>query len=272
VRAAWIVALAGCDGVLGLHGVSLVDGRPDAPPPMCPAIGKVPTFTGQIGAIPARGCQSYTISSSMSTAAALCDDQIELGPTDQGLSPAPVPQLGATPAVPAIAPEGDVMVVRHQGATTSFQLDTLQLVGSQWQIVGASFSVPAIATTSSPSRAPTRRLLVSEGSEVVELESTTLGTWTMHDTYSVVSAPLALPSMVGGVALTEDGLRALFFVPSSATETGDSLYYADRATLDDQFGSASALAVPEPLESPYMTADCARIYFTALSTILYVEQ
>ena len=273
MRLASVVVLCGCDGVLGLRASGLADATDGRPSPTCPPIGTAPTFGGQLGAIPARGCDDYSISLATDTAIARCNfTSIASGPIDGPPTVLDLPYpMGPEPK---LAPEGNLLFVKYYSATPSqYAIDTLVSAGGSWAYASTYAPLGQLPTISAPSRGPDRRLLVADSQLDVleELADAGTGAWSMHDQYARASAPLLLPAAIEYVGLSEDGLRAIFSVPSGSFATTD-LYYADRQQIADRFGAATKLDVPANLATPYLREDCGRIYFSALDTILYIDQ
>jgi hypothetical protein len=51
------------------------------------------------------------------------------------------------------------------------------------------------------------------------------------------------------------------------------VFYADRASLTDRFNMPVPLpSVPEGVQWPFLTADCGRIYFSALNRVFFLVQ
>ncbi len=71
-------------------------------------------------------------------------------------------------------------------------------------------------------------------------------------------------------ALTSDGLRLI--IPGLDATGRSALFYTDRTDIDGTFGMATMLGAPADLSEPYMTDDCARLYFSALDTVFYISQ
>jgi hypothetical protein len=53
---------------------------------------------------------------------------------------------------------------------------------------------------------------------------------------------------------------------------GSGLYYVQRASIGVPFSTATLLADVPATGDAFMTDDCARIYFSALGSILWVQQ
>ncbi len=59
-----------CNQVFGIQPTHLA--LPDAPPPVCPALGTAPTFTGELVAVWTGGCTMYSPSELHDLALAEC--------------------------------------------------------------------------------------------------------------------------------------------------------------------------------------------------------
>jgi hypothetical protein len=65
----------------------------------------------------------------------------------------------------------------------------------------------------------------------------------------------------------------MFVVADDHAQQDGVVYYADRASIDDLFGTASPVdSVPTGIAWPHMTADCGRLYYSALGSVFYAEQ
>ena len=110
------------------------------------------------------------------------------------------------------------------------------------------------------------RLLISDdtylGYNEVHLDGT-LG-------YDHKAAELGLMSVLV-FSVSSDGLRAVV-VGLEASATTSSVYYTDRTALDTPFSPVRKLANVPSVQELSTTDDCARIYFPALGSILYLQQ
>jgi hypothetical protein len=71
--------------------------------------------------------------------------------------------------------------------------------------------------------------------------------------------------------LSADGLRMVFRAYESTGNTF-AVFYADRESIDARFGMAQPVAGVPDVSDPFMSDDCARIYFSGLGSLLYVDQ
>jgi hypothetical protein len=278
MRRAWLVALAGCNGVLGLRETQLADAF-ELPPPKCPELGTVPMFTGQLGAVPARGCTSYTISATTMQAAAACGPSpgpfVYMGPVDGSLAPVALDRPDAVDEA-KLAPEGDVLFTSLiVDSNTRYVLDTYVRDTTTWRLVAEFPAAPdqigAFPRLSAPSRGPDRRMLLYDLNNVtpllIELADSGTGQWYRRDVYP---PPPEVMGVIESLALTEDGLRAIVSTPFGS-------FYTDRQSISDRFVRAQPITtVPgtgyNGPSFPYLREDCGRLYFSGLGTILYIDQ
>jgi hypothetical protein len=206
-----------------------------------------------------------------------CDGQIyegELG-RDVALSPGitrddPTDILGA----PHPTPEGDRVIVKHvccgDLGTTYFNVYARSSDGS-WTNLGPPTGLPQfVVEISTPTRGDPRRVM-ARTFELYELESTNDLDWQQ------VGMPYASGELAPGLPLqaqlSPDGLRLVIV----STWTPDGFWYTSRPDLSSRFPPATMLTSPPLLvdngvASPFLSADCGRLYFEALDTEFYLEQ
>jgi len=277
-----MLAVCGCNQLLGVQQTQLYDGRPT---PMCPSIGTLPTLYGDTHELPAAGCTSYRVGSDVDIAIARCTLQaISRGPIDQMLTPVVMDPIGYIYNGPHVAPEGTSMFIAYNDVSTQRpQLREFDLQPDDSWRTGIEVALPApsrLAAYTPPTHGPDRRIVyeIADGAatSLEELSSVDGGPWQEAMRYPMTelgihnSTPFALeqPSM------TPDGLRLLFV--GSYTEPGPTIvngvFYADRVDIDQHFGVAQMLdRVPRDAREPYMTANCGRVYYTGLGAVYYVE-
>lgn len=146
----------------------------------------------------------------------------------------------------------------------------------------------------------------SGADELVEISDSS-GTWTELKRYAMKD-DMGNPLTVAQPSLSADGLR-LVFVTYTLTYTGgggiytinggagatsgttsgttsnfidpygggcisgtEAVFYADRMAKTDAFGVAHLIdSLPNQLSYPYMTANCGKIYFSALNRVYYYK-
>jgi len=201
---------------------------------------------------------------------------------------------------PRLAPEGDRVFFSHTNYTTyktkfiEFAWTGTELVRAREYLAPIDYQYGEYFSISTPSRGPDRHIVYTDYNntsmtyEVVEIAD---GGGTFVE---VARYPLTeLGAMLGPLdkpSLSPDGLRLVFLNSSYATQAGGGdttggapggwceyagsvVMYADRATTTDHFGAAQLLAtIPEQVDWPYMTADCGRMYVSALNRIFYFKQ
>ncbi|HSD87772.1 MAG TPA: hypothetical protein VLB44_09675, partial [Kofleriaceae bacterium] len=115
--------------------------------------------------------------------------------------------------------------------------------------------------------------------DFVEIANGT-GAWTELYRFPVTDLGLSSGATPMEISLSPDGLRLTFMTPGVWTMDSsgqyiysDPVFYAERAALTDRFNMPVALpSVPEQVQWPFMTADCGRIYFSALNRVFYLAQ
>lgn len=280
MRWSLLFVVGGCNQLLGLAPTTTDDARP---PPMCPSIGSLPTLYGELHQLPLRRCDSYTPSRKSGTAIAMCDGTIVSGAIDQPMAPItldPVP-----PRVergPRLSAEGDRLLFPIYDADLSkYEIAEYEpAANGTWRSARPAVPYADVLTElSAPTLGPDRRLVFQTYDTtitslvLVEL-SDKGGGWIENARYRI--GELSLAAITANYPnLTQDGLRLVFV--SDANVPGEryinqAVFYADRATLNDRFGTARVLDVaPHMIQTPYLTPDCGRLYFTALGTVFYME-
>lgn len=288
----WVPVLlaCGCNSVFGLTPTELVDAPPpiDAPdPPRCPAIGTIPAFGDDLRSIPAIGCTGYATNDS-GIAMAYCNNQVARGPVDGEMTPImmddPVYQ-------PRLAPDGDELFALHYNMTT-FLYELVDLVWRDNKLEQVGTYIPPSSATygfyssfSTPSRGPDRHIIYVDYNnttytyDLVEIANGT-GTWTEQSRVPVTDLGLPTGATPMQLSLSPDGLRLVFMTAGAWVMDGsgqytwiDPVFYADRASLTDRFSMVVALpSVPDQVQSPFLTADCGRIYFSALNRVFFLVQ
>ena len=68
-------------------------------------------------------------------------------------------------------------------------------------------------------------------------------------------------------------LEASFAAPLAPKGYINAVAYVDRASMDEPFGTPVPIAgTVLTFERPYLTDDCARLYFAGLGEVLYLQQ
>lgn len=94
--------------------------------------------------------------------------------------------------------------------------------------------------------------------------------WTDVASYDPVN-DLDVTSIGSIPNLSPDGLRmVLAAVPPM--DNRDHVMYSDRPTVTDRFRPAVRLTGAPDVIDPFLTEDCARIYFSGFGSVFYVEQ
>ena len=267
----WAVALlsCGCNQVLGLPATELSDGRS---PPACPPLGGVPTFYGDLLEVPARYCHRYVPSSDGKVALTvkgnntLMHGMVDRAPAPITLVPPPPDSVSFT-IMPM--PEGDRMLLLVRNAMTAGGTATEYTVQGDIAQGGTAYAIQAVDNLGTPSAGPDRRIVFQEYASVVEIADSGAG-WTEVRRYPI--AELGSVS-IQRASLSSDGLRFVFLSQAVVNNTSfNAVYYTDRATTSDHFGPARLVdTAPASVEDPYLTANCGRLYFSALDTVFYLQ-
>lgn len=267
-----ILALVGCNQIYGLEATKGRDAAPkeffDAPPDApftCPGDDSAPRFKPRFGQVPVGQCFAYTPSHDTKTAVAYCFGLgIAEGPIDGPLA-STIPPGTRTLFDPRLFPEGDRMFIRD--TTNGNRVDIYARQGTTWSATPFLTAVPNDWYVSNPSRGPDRRAIVLEyspaidGFVITEYVEQQPDAWTARPSYKLNTVNFGThPS------LSSDGLRMVF-----STFTG--VFYASRPTLADRFDKPIELTtLPNQASYVFLEDDCSRIYFSALETVLYLEQ
>lgn len=281
IAVVWLAALCGCNQILGLDptvalppaDAQYFDAPSDAPF-TCPPAGTLPLFSPVLHQIQ-QNCRFYSRSADWATAE--CRDT----PTRiaQGAPDGPFTSIGGLEDVnpfsyenPQLSPEGDELFVRYSdpGAATG-TIQVFRRNGSAWLPAGMvtidGVAISAEVAFGTPSRGPNRRMFVSnyDISDLREIELDASYHATVVATYLPAQVDTFLRSQPN---LTPDGLRIIFSVGGGVQ---DQVSYGDRATLADRFTIQTLQNVPTG-ETPFLTEDCGRIYFSSASSVLWVQR
>jgi hypothetical protein len=233
-------------------------------------------------------CTSYTVNRMGTEATAVCYDDTSAfasslveGVPDQPLmtvSGFPLPaQNGFSPR---LVPSGDQLIGVEISVADNqtvflfhvYQRDDPGNPFSTWTQV-SDLNVPSTAAASTLSMAPHPHMLSSPNQSFdtafTELAESDNGTWTTVKTHS--TSELGILEMSGfDFYLSPDGLRVIFEAAIGSQSDWYTLY-SDRPSISDRFRAAEVLSGVPAGFGPFMTADCSRVYFFGLGTILYVE-
>ncbi|HSD85902.1 MAG TPA: hypothetical protein VLB44_00250 [Kofleriaceae bacterium] len=135
--------------------------------------------------------------------------------------------------------------------------------------VHAPIALPAAVRIGTPSAGPTRRMFILEGTNIDELEIDATGVATVHDSFT--PADLGLTFIANAPNLTPDGLHLV----AAGIVTGDiwqRVVYSDRPDLASRFRTADLIPGVALVNDPFLTADCGRIYFSAVTSVMFVQR
>lgn len=283
-----VFLLAGCNQLLDLRATRVFDaGQYDAPidaPFSCPRLGKgPPSFAPLAHQAVAQACSEYTISASGNRAVALCYDPndgsnldvFEQTPGDtQLVRAAGIARHPGNSFVdhPELSPDGTTVWVGYtdygsSGQTRSYSSFTRQADGSWSHAMDLTLAGDERMSSLAPT-ATGYRFVLADNPDQTFIEGTVDGAGA-----PVLGGPVAMSTIglteMAAVTLTPDGQRLL--VAGRTAGGSDGTFYTDRSDL--QFAMVAPVSgVPAAAQDPFLTPDCARVYYSASSTIVYVQQ
>jgi hypothetical protein len=198
------------------------------------------------------------------------------GKPDELLTPTP----GFAPIPPAtqilglyIAPEGDIAITQQNEQSTA-RISVYRFVDGSWTWQSdVASGLLQQDSTGSPSRGPQPHLIIAkhEDFNIHELVEATPGAWqeVRATPYSILDLSYILHP-----ALSSDGLRLTLYGSRylGSNKYANGVMYAARPSIDVPFGKPTLVVGPPIVTTPFMTDDCARLYFTGLQSIFYVNQ
>ncbi|MEO8703793.1 MAG: hypothetical protein ABI867_27330 [Kofleriaceae bacterium] len=246
---------------------------------VCPAFGPPVFLQNPRTIIGGVDCGNYTVSRSAERGMAICNAVIEEGPIDSAALAVSkiVVEAGQSVSAPRLSPEGDQVFVTSKATVDSLlSIRIYQRTDETWLFADSPKVFPtAGAGTTVLASPPTRRaqssrlviveLFQAPTSVFQEFRDTENDGWSFVRSYGV--SELAVTAMTQP-ALSADGLRLVF------TANTGQVHYTARADLTQPFPPSFAIAIPNfaVAQYPYLTEDCARLYFTTTDTISYVDQ
>jgi hypothetical protein len=288
----WGAALLGfasaCNRVLGLGSTQLSDAPPIVPDarPTCPTSGP-PTFRPTLFRPIVEACRQYTLAVDAGRGVAQCGDPFAgaafvIGEAATDVAPQPAPgfdlvQVGQV----VVAPDGASAIVFGQriGDTVVAHARYSRAGDGTWSFVRALPIFDSYFQLSTPSRGAAPHVIADDFGALVELVGDASDNWAAIQMYSL--SDLGAQTTMRNVTFTADGLRLLF--TDLVAVNGNlvpAMLYAQRASIDQRFGvaqpvpdlAAYAAQLEQGADGGYMTEDCGRFYFSALESIIYVEQ
>jgi hypothetical protein len=279
----WLLLLAcSCNQVLGVHTTHLADApTPDAPF-TCPDIGKTPQFAPGFHQVVVGQCYGGYMTTGV-RAVAICNFSdspllpVGEGPADQLLSPA----AGVTNTLydvigVRLTPDGDEMLVEAERLSFFNLLAApfLQMYqrgnDGTWSVEYA-LGIPvtdsdAIGTFTAGD--PIGRRLVIGGALDSTLHEYSYDGTAWNAGWAQPISELGVTSITG-LALTSDGRRMVF-----SAGMPPIVYYTDRMDVGTSFRIADQLQNVPGVYDPFLTDDCARLYYAAgdIRAIFYSQQ
>ncbi|MGE5184665.1 MAG: hypothetical protein ACM31C_21485 [Acidobacteriota bacterium] len=281
-RASLVLACA-CNQTFGLNETRLRDASAPDAPPSCPTQG-APLFSSVVHQIVFQHCIDYTLSRSAGRALALCADpggpgyHVADGPLDMPLSPSAGLETLTYLDGAVLEPDGNAALVYAYDGTSAAWRRYVRDNAGQWTLA-ATFALPAMAITA-PTTGATPHIFGKPTSTFEEYVADGNGGWTVAGTYTLQQ--LGVTANADHPTWTSDGLQLLLYDQLANNEF--AIAYTQRASLADRFGpvtyldSLAAYARNDSTETAAyggvgaMTDDCGRFYFSALSSVFYVQQ
>lgn len=240
----------------------------------CPPIGTTPKFSALVHQPIVQQCTDYTTSRAGGIGVATCYD----GNTNGTAAGAIDGALTFIPSLvdptdphrhPALAPEGDELFLTHQVAT-GYAIVAYHAAGGDWTfahtLAGPTYVTPPNIGT--PTTGVVRHMPVILDDGTLH-EYTVTSTGAVTDLGAYTAQILGVQNIYSRPNMTPDGLRLAF---TGYDSIGMRMFYTDRASIDDRFRPAEEITGVPPTSDGYMTENCARIYFSAISSIFYVQQ
>ncbi len=291
VKVCWLAALAasGCNWFYDIQksrpldaaipiDAQYFDAPPDAPP-ACPPPGSAPAFQPGYFQLPVGNCISYVPAPDSGDAVTYCftgaKSGVSQGPIDQMVAEAqltpPPPPSGGTYYMPRVSADGTVLFVENTG-TGNVDIFHRNTDGS-WAFANQTLVDASYRFISNATRGPVRRAIQTDLDGVnmtyrfFELEEQPSGAWLPIDEHVVGDIGMGY---IDTVSLSPDGLH-MTFVGIIKDGTKTSVYWTQRPDIASDFGQVVELTtVPQGgIQTPYVTEDCSRVYFSALSTVFY---
>jgi hypothetical protein len=268
-----LVLLAGCNQFWGLDPTKLAS-TIDAPPSCRDelAFDFVPVRVASAGGFPL----AYNTDEARTIAVA---DQFKIveGAADvDALRPAvlePPLAMETTATIPRLSPEGDELFVHLRENAANPRIARYSRQGAVWKLEATTnLPVTPRGEISSPTRRLPggRRILIGETGQLQEFVESAPDKWMpIGDPF-----PSVMPfGVVKEANLTADGLRVIYI---ALLNEGETLRYHARADVASPWGAPRDLPRffgRPPLDWPFMTADCGRLYaLTASEGVFYLKQ
>jgi hypothetical protein len=279
VRWLGLVAVCGCNWAYGLDETHLpADAPPDAPFRCPSSVGTPPTFSTLVTQAVLQECFGYSVSVPRDLAVAVCDQNrlfkfVAEGNIDKPLERSELAPPPIDPHFTRLVPEGTELYVHEANNVISRYRRTDKMWTRAGPLVFPGIVLTGGDRLGAPSRGPQRHVMLRrmDGALHEFIESANDGSWTLAHTYTANNFGV---SVIDGAAdLSPDGTKVTF--PGSIFITSEiqvGVFYADRAMPSAMFGKAIRLAGTPAISDPFLTQDCARIYFSGLSSIFYSQQ
>jgi hypothetical protein len=266
LRAVVLITLSACTQIYGLEETRTGDTIKRE----CPAAGTVPTYAPSLIQLVPRACFWFSVDDG-NHAVALCKGGILEEGSGANLAPMKITNsAGDSFDRPRLAPEGDLLLVRQlaTGGTLN-RVSTYQRDGDRWTYLADVIDAPnEFSTVGVPSRGPDRRVIHARPTEYRELAEGADHRWTQVRSFAWSTLGVANGN---DASLSPDGLRMTFGKP--ATTATSMMMYSERASKDEPFGIAQPIDTLPDIGNPgFMTANCERLYFSALSSVFYTNQ
>jgi hypothetical protein len=301
MRWAAVLVLCACNQIFGLRNTRPFDAgdaqffdMPVDAPFSCPMFGTgPPSFSILLHqAVRSGDCTSYTTSAAPAdVAVATCVTSATTSPPTfaQGTIEATMLTRSTVEAIPGsvparLSPDGDeVWLMRTFGTTTPTTAISVYAASpttaNAWSYAYDAYTLPVSSTTavvSTPMRAgPNRTVVYVDGAMMYELRETAPHQFGLANTYRPVALGVDAFAQTTVPNLSPDGLRLVFLAIVGGLGGHTATVYIDRANPTDAFVPSSSRAIataPDGIGTPFLAADCSRLYFSGVGNVLYIEQ
>lgn len=279
----------GCNQVWGLAGsveprdAAFFDSPPDAPW-RCPGLGGTPAFGEHLYQLPIHDCDNFSVAEDGDAAMAVCkapNETLVYGPPMGEMAPvkfAPPLDAGVAFRTIRLSADGNYAVgIVFDNNLPGVVTVAIERMGAVWHLLGPIMAIPASTGTllGNPTRGPERHLVTVDidmmaGGAISLIEFVGDGTsWSRADAMKITD--LELTQVFGALGVSGDGLRMTLTAAASGSQISQA--YADRDDIHHRFSIPRPIpTAPPTIVDPFVTSDCGRLYFSAVNTVLFVQQ
>jgi hypothetical protein len=275
-----LFALAACDRALNLGATAAADGALvffDAPTTTgCPPPGVTPRYTHALVQDFEQQCVSYTVSTTLGIAVAVCFDATGQqftaeGPLDQPLVAADGLDDPLCQTFDAqIGADGTVSVTCISMVTFLYEHRSFTKQNGTWtRGVDVLAATPTYLRMTPVTQTTPQHLVYFDVSDFALHELVgSPSAWTGASAMPI--ATLGAKSL-SWISISSDGLR-MTVLGDTPTDSRTAVLFTDRSQLGDAFRALSTPDGVPAADSVYMTDDCSRVYVTGLSSVWFVDE